>query len=123
MTVQEVEDRRERCLARMRSIRSMRRGTINEQFVPRSHKGKKTGELRGPYYVLSRHVRGKTVSERVRPDELAQARADVEQHKAFVELCEEFVSLTAQLSVLERAQPALDQEKKRRKSSSNRTAR
>jgi hypothetical protein len=123
MTVQELEAKRERCLAGMRSIRSMRRGTISEQYVPRSRQGKKTGEMRGPYYVLSRNVRRKTVSERLRADELAQARVDVEQYKAFVGLCEEFVSLTAQLSVVERAEAALDQEKKRRKSSSNRTAR
>lgn len=123
MTVQELEAKRERCLAGMRSIRSMRRGTINEQFVPRTQKGKKTGELRGPYYVLSRNVEGKTVSERVGADEVAKTRADVEQYKEFVKLCEEFVSLTGQLGVLERAQPALDQEKKRRRSPSNRTAR
>jgi hypothetical protein len=48
MTVQELEVRRERCLAGMRAIRSMRRGTSSEPYGSRSRQGSKTRDARPP---------------------------------------------------------------------------
>ena len=61
-TVQQLERRRNAVLEQMRAIRSLRHGTINEQYFPASVKGALAGGLRGPYYVLSRNEGGKTVS-------------------------------------------------------------
>ena len=86
-TVQELEARRNAILEEMRSIRSMRRGTINEQHFKTRLKGRKGMVLQGPYYVLSRREGEKTVSKRVRsPAELERVRKDV-AHAGHITLC------------------------------------
>ncbi|RPJ43735.1 MAG: hypothetical protein EHM27_00315 [Deltaproteobacteria bacterium] len=118
--LQELEVRRNAILEEMRSIRSMRRGTINEQCFKIRLKGKKGIALQGPYYVLSRREGEKTASQRLRsPAELEQARKDVAQYKRFMGLCQEFERLTARLGELERSEPEGVQEKKRLKLPSN----
>ncbi|RPJ39373.1 MAG: hypothetical protein EHM27_09495 [Deltaproteobacteria bacterium] len=118
--LQELEVRRNAILEEMRSIRSMRRGTINEQCFKIRLKGKKGIVLQGPYYVLSRREGEKTASQRLRsPAELEQARKDVAQYKRFMGLCQEFERLTARLGELERSEPEGVQEKKRLKLPSN----
>jgi hypothetical protein len=86
-TVQQLEARRNAILEEIRSIRSMRRGTINEQYFKTRLKGRKGMVHQGPYYVLSRREEDKTVSKRLRSAvALEQARRDVAEYKRFVGL-------------------------------------
>jgi hypothetical protein len=118
--LQELEVRRNAILEEMRSIRSMRRGTINEQRFKIRLKGRKGIVLQGPYYVLSRREGEKTASRRLRsPAELEQARKDVAQYKRFMGLCQEFERLTARLGERERSETEGAQEKKRLRLPSN----
>lgn len=123
--IQELETRREAILSEMRSLRCLRRGTINEQYLKVRHQGKTEPVLRGPYYVFSRRGEGKTVGYRLTtPQAVAQARADIAAHKRFVALCQEFVEVTEELGALARqATGERETEKKRRRSPSNKTPR
>ncbi len=119
-TVKELEARRNAIIEQMRSIRSMRRGTINGQHFKTRLKGRKGVVLQGPYYVLSRREGEKTVSKRLTsPIELERARKDVAEYKKFLGLCQEFERLTARLGELERGEQGLEQEKKEFRSLSN----
>jgi len=119
-TVQQLEAQRNAILEEMRSIRSMRRGTINGQHFKTHLKGRKGVALQGPYYVLSRREGDKTVSKRLRSvAELEQAQNDVAEHKRFMGLCQQFERLTARLGELEREQQDVLQEKKGFRSPSN----
>jgi len=121
--LQELEVRRNAILEEMRSIRSMRRGTINEQHFKIRLKGRKGIVHQGPYYVLSRREGERTVSQRLRsPAELEQARKDVAQYKRFMGLCQEFERLTARLGELERRETEGALEKKRLRLPSNKIA-
>ncbi len=123
-TIQQLEVRRNAILEQMRSIRSMRRGTINEQYFKTHLKGIKGIVHRGPYYVLSRREGEKTVSKRLRSGaELERAQKDVAEYKRFLGLCQEFEGLTARLGELERGEQGLEQEKKRFRSPSSKTER
>jgi hypothetical protein len=115
--MREIENRRDAALREMRSIRSMKRGTINEQYLKVPQKGKKPA-LRGPYYVLSRREGNKTVSERLTtPSQLEQTKMDVAAHKKFVELCKEFELLTERMGALSRQAEGTAEKKRRRRQS------
>jgi len=117
--LKEIEDRREQILEQLRQIRSLQRGTINQQYLKVPHKGEKEPVLRGPYYVLSRNVQGKTLSRRLTSlTELEQTQRDVAVYRQFVQLCREYEQLTEQLGELERA-AGKSPEKKRRRSPSS----
>ena len=119
-----LEKRRDAILENMRAIRSMRKGTINEQFLQVQHKGKDKPVSRGPYFVLSRRKQGKTVSKRLTSvEEVKQAQKDVESYKKFVALCKEFEDVTERLGEVERDRAEVEQEKKRRNSRSSKTRR
>ncbi len=123
-TVQQLEARRNAILEEMRSIRSMRRGTINEQYFKTRLKRRKGMGHQGPYYVLSRREEEKTVSKRLRSvAELEQAQKDVAEYKRFLGLCQEFERLTARLGELESGEQGLEQEKKRFRLPSSKTER
>lgn len=123
-TVQELEARRNAILEEMGSIRSMRRGTINEQYFKTRLKGRRGIVHQGPYYVLSKREGEKTVSKRLGSVvELEQAQRDVAEYKRFLGLCQEFERLTARLGELERGEPGLEQEKKRFRSPLSETGR
>ena len=122
--VQQVEARRNAILEEMRSIRSMRRGTINEQFFQTRLKGKKGIVHQGPYYVLSKREGQRTVSRRLRSGaDLEQAQKEVAEYKKFLRLCQEFEQLTARLGELERGEPGVEREKKRFRSPSSKMER
>jgi len=126
-TVNELQARREAIIREMLSIRSMRRGTINEQYLGVRHKGVRQPVLRGPYYILSRREGKKTVSQRLTSGEqLQQAREDVEAYQRFMVLCKEFTSITEKLGQLEHEgdrSKELEAEKKRRRLRSSKTPR
>src|SRR5512139_130150 len=123
-TVRQLEAQRNAILEEMHSIRSMRHGTINEQYFKTRLKGRKGMVHQGPYYVLSRREEEKTVSRRLRSAaELEEARKGVAEYKRFVGLCQEFERLTARLGELERVEQGLEQEKKRFRSLSSKTER
>ena len=121
---QVIETRRDAILEEMRSIRSMKRATVNEQYFKVQLKGKKGAAVQGPYYVLSHREGEKTVSRRLKSStELEQARKDVGAHKRFMVLCREFEQLTARLGALEREESSVEQEEKRFKSPLNKAER
>src|SRR4030042_1627031 len=123
-TIKEVEERREKILEQMRAIRSMERGTINEHYVPVKHKGKKEPVRKGPYYVISRRGKDKTVGRHLKTEQdLERARGDVGAHKRFQELCREYEELTEELGRLERESGEGSPEKKPQRSRERRTRR
>lgn len=110
MDIQMIEARRHQVLESMRQIRSMRAGSVSEQYLKVRHKGKKEPVLRGPYFLWQFYEEGRPVRRRLSdPEEVARAQREVAQYKAFVELCREFAALTVQLGELERQEAAAAQ--------------
>ncbi len=117
-TTHSIEARREAIVQEMRSMKSMKRGTINEQYLKVPQKGVSKPALRGPYYVLSRKEGNNTVSERLTtPAQLEQAKQDVAAHKRFVELCKEFEALTERMGLLLRHAEGSEEKKQPRRRS------
>ncbi len=121
-TVRTLEEKREQVLEQIWAIRSMRRGSVTEQYLKVRHKGKRKPVVRGPYWVYTWKEGGKTVGQRLSREEAAQVKKDVEAHKKFVALCREFETLTIRLGDVE-VEGALTPEKKRPRSRSSRTRR
>ena len=114
MDISRLEARRLAILEEIRSIDSMQRGTVNEQFFQIRRKVSKELTRQGPYYVWTRSEGGKTVSQRLTSAEaVEQARADVAAYKRFQALCGEYIEVTSKMGALKRT---TEQEKKRLKS-------
>ena len=122
-TIRDVERRREAIVEEMLSLRGMRRGTVNQQYLKVKLKSREEPVRRGPYYVWSRREGKQTVSRRLRSEqEVEKARRQIAEHKRFRELCEEFEQLTEKLRKLEAEGERLEPKKKRRRSPSSGTA-
>lgn len=109
--IQELEARRKQVLKELGAIRSLRKGSLNEQWFPVVRDGKKTKKLRGPYFVWSYKVGQKTVSERLSNEHaIALAHRDAANYRQFRGLCGELEQLIAQLGEAERQQGAASSE-------------
>ena len=107
VAIQELEARRNQVLQELATIRSLRKGSLNEQWFPVVRGGKKTKKLRGPYFVWSYKVGKKTVSERLKDDKaVALARQDAANYRRFRQLCGELEAVIAQLGETERQEAA-----------------
>ena len=102
-SAQQIQERRQDIVQEMLSLVSMKHGTLNEQFLRVPQKGTKEPALRGPYYVLSRKVQGKTISTRIPAGEVEAVRQNIAHYNRFLELSQEFVDITEQLGCLEQA--------------------
>lgn len=116
-------ERRNGIIEEMQAIRSMRKGSVNEQYLKVCCKGKKEPSLCGPYWVYTRKEKGKTISQRLAREEAEKIRKDVEAFHRFQELCRVYADVSEELSVLEDGKSSVGQEKKRRKLRSKKTRR
>jgi hypothetical protein len=122
MNHQELERQRQDILKQMGRVRTMRRGSVSEQFLKVRRQGETEPAVRGPYYLWQYWVKGKPVRQRLRtPDEVAAARREVAAYKEFTRLCEAYVRTTEALGTLEReTSDSLEALKKTPKSRSRR---
>ena len=125
MSVREQLENRRRSLAeKIVAIRSLRKGSINEQWFPVMRDGKKTEELRGPYFVFTYKAEGRTVSKRLHGEAaLARAREDAANYQRFRALCAELESLTMELGELERRECGEEEAVKKKSNSRSNRAR
>jgi flagellar motility protein MotE (MotC chaperone) len=121
----ELEQRRQALLKQLGEVGTLRKGCLNEQWFAVVREGKKTKELRGPYFVWTHKSGKKTVSKRVRgAAALERARRDAASYKRFKELCREYEAVAQRLGELEREEGAeLERLKKGLKSRSNKRRR
>lgn len=120
-SVQAIEERRRELVEELLGMRSLVRGALTEQYLKVPQKGQEVPALRGPYYVLSQSVKGRTQSRRVKKKEAERVRQDVSNYKCFEAVCCELAALTEQLGNLERESRASEEAlKKGLKSRSNR---
>jgi len=104
-------ERRNEIIEEMQAIRSMRKGSVNEQYLKVCRKGKKDPSLCGPYWVYTRKEKGKTISQRLARGEAEKIKKDVEAFHRFQELCRVYADVSEELSVLEDGNRSVGQKK------------
>jgi len=117
--IEALQTRRREITEELLSLRALRPGNINNQYVQGTRRGKPVA--RGPYPVLCWREGDKVFSERLTtPAKLAQAQHDTANYRRFKALCKELEELTRRLGELERDEGAeLERVKKGRKSRSS----
>lgn len=93
-----LQQQRERVLEQMRSLDTLRRGSLSEQFFKYKEAGKTL--LRGPYFLLQGFFHGKKFAERIPAKKAGQVAQQVENYQRFQALAERFVTLTDQMTRL-----------------------
>ena len=102
----------------MGQIGDMRRGSVNEQYFEVEHRGRKEPQRRGPYYVFTCKVQGKTCSRRVRGAEVQKLKQEVDNFHHYQQLSRELMEVNERLCDL-RPVPASGRGKKNSRSRSS----
>lgn len=98
MSNNDCERDRVEVLKKISDIKSMRKGVLNEYYVPVNLKSGEKAK-RGPYYVLSsKGSKGKTKSESVPAHEAEHVKTETENYKEFRRLSEEYVEICERIS-------------------------
>ena len=92
----------------------VRRGKLFEQFYTHKAADGTTREM-GPYYVLTRSVNGRTVSERIKAEDAPRVQAEIDRARRVAELMEKIWELGENL-----ARQTADPKKKQRSAKSKR---
>jgi len=100
-----IELKRKGVAEQMLRLGAMRRGTLNEQYLSAARKDAVPPVPLGPYYVSSRKESGKTVSRRIRAQDVERVQGEIDCHNRFMQLCREFVELSEQLGEAQRSVP------------------
>ena len=100
-----IESERQRVVEQMLRLGPMKRGTLNEQYLAAARKGPGKPAIRGPYYVLSRKEGGRTVSRRVRAEDIERVRREIGCYSRFMQLCREFAELSERLGDAQNGAP------------------
>jgi len=95
-----IEARRREILKEVGEMRSMRKGSVTEQFLQVPQKGKEPA-IRGPYYTYTKKVKGKTVGRRLKSTEVERFKDDVKAFHRFQALCKEYAELNERLGEME----------------------
>ena len=75
--IKRLEARREAILREVDGLRWMRRGSVTASHVAVQVKGKAEPQLRGPYWLYTRKVKGKSVGRRLSRAEADRYREEV----------------------------------------------
>lgn len=103
MMKQELEQHRQEVLRKISEIRTMRRGSVSEQFLEVRHKGEPEPVKRGPYYLWQYWEHGVPKRKRLRSGpEVETARKEVAAYKEFEQLCAQYVVVAEALAKAER---------------------
>jgi transposase len=95
-SVTALDQQREHVLEQMRSLDTLRRGSLSEQFFKYKQAGKTL--RRGPYFLLQGFFRGKKFAERIPAEKAGQVAQQVENYQRFQALAERFVTLTDEMT-------------------------
>ena len=113
--VERLEKQREEILAAMGRIGDMRRGSVSEQYFEIHLKGQPEPVRRGPYYVFSYKVQGKTYSRRVRGAEKEKLRREVQNFHRYQELSQELIEMNERICELKPMEPSREGKKNSRR--------
>lgn len=105
VTFAQLEKRREQILQQISAIDRLRRGSLSRQFFKKPHAN--SSAPAGPYFVLQGYLQGEKFSQRIPAQQAPLIEPLVANYKRFLELTEEFVTVTDQLTRLAEAQPDL----------------
>ena len=93
----EFEERAERLLEEMGTVREMRRGTLTVRYLrcgsPGCHCGRPGSRGHGPKYSLTWKEKGKTKTEYIPAERVAEVEKQLANHERFVRLCQEWVEI------------------------------
>jgi len=108
LTDSQIKVRRDEILSEIQSIREMIRGKISMQSLKRKAADGSVTQ-RGPYAIFQRWLDGSNHSQRISKEDLPAIARAVDGYQRFVELTDEFATLTETLT--KRSGPLLPSKK------------
>ncbi|MCK5132946.1 MAG: hypothetical protein KAR40_12435 [Candidatus Sabulitectum sp.] len=91
------QEKRKQILKQMAQIDSMAKGSMNAEYRETIKKNGEKVQL-GPYYKYQRWENGRNVTRRVPAEEAEQLKKAVDGYHRFLELADEFVAITVEMT-------------------------
>jgi hypothetical protein len=119
--LERLEQRQQAILEEMSKINTMCPGSVAQQYLKGKKKGQSEPVLRGPYWIHTRRVKGKSVSVRLQGEEATRVQQLVDNYHRFQELVREYASIGEEIADLHKAGGMEPRKKKRSTSKSHAT--
>lgn len=101
---EELQQKRSMILGKFQQLREFRRGSLAKRFIAcrkgMCHCTDPESKGHGPKYSLTYKVKGKTTTEYIPSEEVKQVSQQLVEHKKFLQLCQEFVSVNEEICEL-----------------------
>jgi len=94
--MKKLEQKRNRILARMGEITTLRQGSLTEQYVTRTRN--KQRRRHGPYYVHTWYEEGKKRTEHISHDEVRQMQSHIKNYQKIKDLFDDLLDVTEQIT-------------------------
>ena len=119
--LRELEEKRERVKKQLTGVGDMRQGTVSERYLKcgkaECRCGKEEAYAHGPYFSLTKAVKGKTVT-RVIPKPLVElTRVQIAEFREFRRLSQEFLAVNEEICEAKRREPREGSERDQKKTS------
>ena len=115
-TVQRLQTKTRELKTGIAGLGDMFPGSLVERFrkcgKPNCHCAKKGAPGHGPTWVLTREVRGRTITKTIPDSAVEQIRSEAEQYKRFRELSRDLIETSAELGDIRLKQAASESGKK-----------
>lgn len=102
MDVKQLENRKKELLESLNRLGDMRRGSLQERYIPCGKKGcrctKPGNRGHGPNYSLTWKKEGKTITRYIGWEQVGQVREQIEERHEFQRICDELLRVSDELS-------------------------
>lgn len=116
-----LEEKRSRVKEQLTEVGDMRQGTVSERYLKCGKEqcrcGSEKDYVHGPYFSLTKSVKGKTVTRIIPKGAIASTKAQIAKFKEFRRLSQEFLAVNEEICEAKLVEPGVEIDRDQKKTS------
>lgn len=119
--LRELEEKRKRVKEQLTGVSDMRQGTVSERYLKcgkaECRCGKEEAYAHGPYFSLTKAVKGKTVTRSIPKPAVELTKAQIAEFREFRRLSQEFLAVNEEICEVKLREPGEESDRAQKKNS------